>query len=141
MKIVSKYHRTATERRFLFRMLTSSLILHGQIKTTAAKAKEMRRFADRLINLAQQGDQHSRRQAEAFLFGAGVTNKLFNEFPTRFPVRRSGFTRVRLAGFRKGDKSEMAYIEFVEPDVGTILPKQTPIAADGGVQSKKTEDI
>jgi len=137
MKIVKKFHRNATQRRFMFRHLTQALILHGQIKTTAAKAKELRRFADRVVNWSKRGTHHSRVQAYRMLMSWDIVKKLFDEMPSRFPLRPSGYSRVRLAGNRKGDNAEMAIIEWVEPDrPDDVLP-----AAVQASQKKKTEEL
>lgn len=93
--------------------------------------QQMRRFADRVIRWAQRGDMHSRRlvplvcmlvrslliqQANSIVMHTPTINSVFKEFPHRYPTRTCGFTRIRKAGFRRGDNAPMSVIQFVEPD-------------------------
>lgn len=111
-----KLNRTSTHRRALLQSLATALIKHEQIATTLPKAKELRRFADRLITLAKRGDLHARRQAFARLRDEAVVAKLFATLGPRYAERPGGYTRVMRAGFRYGDSAPMAVIELVERD-------------------------
>uniref|UniRef100_A0A6B2LQX4 50S ribosomal protein L17 n=1 Tax=Arcella intermedia TaxID=1963864 RepID=A0A6B2LQX4_9EUKA len=110
----------------MMKNMATSLILYGQIKTTLAKAKEVRRFADRLIVRAKGGTMHDRRQAERIVNNTEAMNRLFNEYSLRYRYRSSGFTRMHKAGFRKGDGAQMAIVELIRDD-------ETMVPADYGV--------
>jgi large subunit ribosomal protein L17 len=122
-----KLGRSVPHRRALFRNLATDLFLHGRIKTTLPKAKELKRIADKLVTLGKRGDLHARRKALAYLNAinresAGNANKttavhnLFTDIAERFRERNGGYTRVLKLGTRPGDGAEMAIIEFVEKE-------------------------
>lgn len=100
----------------MFVNMTASLLRHEQITTTLPKAKELRRFADRMITLGKRGDLHARRQAASFLRDDAVVRKLFDSLADRYRSRPGGYTRVLKAGFRFGDNAPMAVIELVDRD-------------------------
>lgn len=108
-----KLNRTSSHRKAMFRNMTTSLFKHGRIKTTEAKAKELRKFADKMITLAKRGDLHARRQALAFIMEKPVAHQLFNEASEKFGSRQSGYTRIIKLGPRKGDAAPMALIELI----------------------------
>jgi large subunit ribosomal protein L17 len=110
-----KLSRTSAHRRALNRNLTRSLILHGRIKTTVPKAKEMVPFASRLVTLAREGSLSARRRAIELMGESEAVGKLFTEIGPRFANRPGGYLRiVRLPFGRLGDKAEQAFVEFVE---------------------------
>ncbi len=109
-----KLGRTASHRRALLRNLVTSLLKHEAIKTTLAKAKETRRFAEKMITLGKRGDLHARRTSLRFIMEKDVVAVLFNEIAPRFATRNGGYTRIIKLGPRKGDGAEMAIIELVE---------------------------
>lgn len=111
-----KLNRTHTHRKAMFANMTVSLLTHEQIKTTLPKAKELRRFADKMITLGKRGTIHDRRRAFAFLRDDAVVAKLFDGLADRFKERPGGYTRVLKAGFRYGDNAPMAIIELVDRD-------------------------
>jgi large subunit ribosomal protein L17 len=111
-----KLNRTGSHRMAMFANMTASLLSHEQIKTTLPKAKELRRFADKMITLGKQGSLHARRQAYAFLRDDLVTKKLFSGLAIRYKERQGGYTRVLKSGFRYGDSAPMAIIELVDRD-------------------------
>ena len=111
-----KLNRTASHRRALFANMSAALIKHEQIVTTLPKAKELRRFADRLITLAKRGNLHSRRLAVARVRDEVMVKKLFDILGPRYKERSGGYTRVLRAGYRYGDSAPMAVIEFVDRD-------------------------
>ena len=111
-----KLNRTATHRSALFASLATALIQHEQIVTTLAKAKDLRRVADRLITLAKKGDLHARRLAFARIRDEAMVAKLFDTLGPRYAERPGGYTRVMKAGFRYGDSAPMAVIELVDRD-------------------------
>lgn len=94
--------------------LASDLFRHGRIRTTQAKAKQLRPYAERLITKAKQGDLHARRQVLAKLRDRDVVAYLFEEVAPRFTDRNGGYTRIYKLDPRKGDNAPMAIIELVE---------------------------
>lgn len=111
-----KLNRTSSHRKAMFSNMATSLLLHEQIITTLPKAKELRRFADRMITLGKRGDLHARRQAHAFLRDDVIVRKLFNTLADRYRTRPGGYTRVLKAGYRRGDNAPIAVIELVDRD-------------------------
>ena len=109
-----KFNRTAEHRKAMFGNMAVALLKHEQIKTTLPKAKDLRRFVDRLITLGKRGDLHARRQAMSILQSRDITAKLFGELAERYKTRPGGYTRVLKAGFRYGDMAPMAVIELVD---------------------------
>ena len=106
--------RTSEQRLALLRSLAMSLIEHGAIETTEAKAKELRPFVERLITKAKNGTLHSRRLAARHVQKRATADKLFQEVGPKFAKRAGGYTRILKTGHRKGDGAEMARIELVE---------------------------
>ena len=100
-------------RQALLRNLLMALFLHERIRTTEAKAKELRRLADKMIVLAKRGDLAARRQALSILPNKMVVRKLFSEIKDRYLDRQSGFTRIVRLGPRRGDAAMMVFIELV----------------------------
>ena len=111
-----KLGRDASHRKALYANLTGSLIEHGRIRTTLAKAKEVRPIAEQMITLARRGDVHARRQALAYLRSQDVVYKLFSDVAPRFADRPGGYSRIVKLGPRQGDAAEMAYLELVDYD-------------------------
>jgi large subunit ribosomal protein L17 len=111
-----KLNKTSTHRKSMFANMTTSLLKHEQIKTTLPKAKELRRFADKIITLGKQGTLHARRQAAAVVRDDEVLRKLFDTLAERYKDRAGGYTRVLRAGHRYGDNAPLAIIELVDRD-------------------------
>jgi large subunit ribosomal protein L17 len=109
-----KLGRDAAHRKALYSNLTASLIEHGRIKTTVAKAKEVRPVAEEMITLGRRGDVPARRQALKFLRSQDVVHKLFSDVGPRFADRSGGYSRIVKIGPRQGDAAEMAYLELVD---------------------------
>jgi large subunit ribosomal protein L17 len=109
-----KLGRDASHRKALYANLTASLIEHGRIKTTVAKAKEVRPVAEEMITLGRRGDVPARRQALRFLRSQDVVHKLFSDVAPRFADRPGGYSRIVKLGPRQGDAAEMAYLELVD---------------------------
>lgn len=107
-----KLNRTSAHRKALFKNLVLALIHHERIQTTDAKAKEMRRFADRMVTLGKQGDLAAHRRAFAFLQSHEAVRKLFDEIAPRFKDRNGGYTRVIKFGVRRGDAAPLSVVEF-----------------------------
>ncbi len=109
-----KLGRDSAHRKSLYANLTSELIQHGRIRTTLAKAKEVRPVAEQMITLGKRGDLHARRQALSELSqDKFLVHKLFEEIAPRYAERPGGYTRIIKLGPRLGDAAEMAYIELV----------------------------
>ncbi len=112
-----KLNRSSSHRKAMFRNMVTSLFKHERIRTTDAKAKEIRRWADKLVTLAKRGDLHARRQALAIIREKDVVHKLFAEAPERFGPVSGGYTRVVKVGFRPGDAAPISMVELVTPEV------------------------
>jgi large subunit ribosomal protein L17 len=108
-----KLGRDSAHRKALYANLTNALIEHGRIKTTLAKAKEVRPVAEQMITLGKRGDLHAHRQAVAFLRSKSATHALFTDVAPRYADRPGGYTRIVKLGARLGDAAEMAYLELV----------------------------
>ena len=109
-----KLGRDSAQRKALYSGLASALIEHGRIKTTEAKAKAVRPYAEKMITLGKRGDLHARRQALADLRSQEVVHKLFSEVGPRFKDRPGGYSRIVKLGPRQGDAAEMVYLELVD---------------------------
>ena len=111
-----KLGRDSSHRKALYANLAGSLIEHGRIKTTEAKAKAVKPFAEQMITLGKRGDLAARRQAIAELRSQDVVHVLFAEVAPRFVDRPGGYTRIVKLGPRQGDAAEMVYLELVDFD-------------------------
>ena len=109
-----KLGRDSAHRKALYANLVCSLIEHGRIQTTEAKAKEVRPIAEELITLGRRGDLAAHRHAVAFLRSKPAVHKLFAEVAPRFAERPGGYTRIVKIGPRQGDSAPMAYLELVD---------------------------
>ena len=105
------------QRDALLRSLATELFMHGEIKTTLARAKALKPYAEEIITYAKKGDLNSRRLALSFLRDKEVVSKLFSVLAERYKERKGGYTRVLKAGYRYGDCAPMAVIELVDRDV------------------------
>ncbi len=108
-----KLNRTTSHREAMFRNMVTSLFKHDRIKTTDAKAKELRKWADHLVTLAKKGDLHARRQALSIIREKDVVHKLFESVEDRFGGASGGYTRVVKLGYRPGDAAQVSIIELV----------------------------
>ena len=108
-----KIGRSGAHRRSMLANMVSSLFLNGEIRTTLVKAKEARRFAERLITLGKKGDLHHRRLAVARLRDKDAVKLLFAEIAPRYADRMGGYTRIYKMGPRRGDNAPMAVLELV----------------------------
>lgn len=108
-----KLSREKNQRKALLRSLAEALFLNERIKTTEAKAKEVLRFAEKLITRAKKGDLTSRRYLARF-FAKDLVKKLVDEIGPRYKKRKGGYTRIIKLGPRKHDGAKMAIIELVE---------------------------
>src|SRR5881275_2184261 len=111
-----KLGRDSAHRKALYSNLAGALIEHGRIKTTQAKAKAVKPFAEQMITLGKRGDLAARRQAIAELRSQDVVHQLFADVAPRFADRPGGYTRIVKLGPRNGDAAEMVYLELVDFD-------------------------
>ena len=118
-----KLGRDSAHRNALYSNLAGALIEHGRIKTTEAKAKAVKPFAEQMITLGKRGDLHARRLALAELRSQDVVHQLFAD------VRPGGYTRIVKLGPRYGDAAEMVYLELVDYlPAGTVPASPTASA-------------
>lgn len=122
-----KLGRKSAQRKALLRDLTTDVLINERIETTEARAKEVRKFVDKMITLAKRGDLASRRQAAAFLRNEiadarieddevvveRVLQRLFDTYATRYEDRNGGYTRILKKGPRRGDGAPIVILELV----------------------------
>ena len=113
-KIGRKLGRKTAHRKALMSNLASALIKHKKIKTTDAKAKELRMFVEPLVTFAKKGDIHSRRQVLKKIRHKTVVRELFDTVGPAFSTRDGGYTRITKLGFRDNDCAPMSIIEVVD---------------------------
>lgn len=106
--------RTASHRKAMLSNMATSLFRHEQIRTTTAKAKELRPFAERLITLARRGDLPARRLAARALHDKEILKKLFDTLGPRYADRDGGYTRILKLGEREGDGAQIALVRLVD---------------------------
>jgi large subunit ribosomal protein L17 len=109
-----KLSRNSSHRKAMMRNLVTSLMEHEHVRTTDAKAKELRRVADRLITLAKKGTLDARRRAAAYVRTQKIVRKLFSEVAERFKDRPGGYTRIIKIGYRHGDAAKLSIIELTD---------------------------
>jgi large subunit ribosomal protein L17 len=114
LKAGRKLNRSGAHRKALLRNLVTSLLEHEHVRTTDAKAKELRGVADHMVTLGKRGTLHARRQALAYIRKRSVVAKLFDEVAARFRERPGGYTRVVKLGHRHGDAAPMSIIELTD---------------------------
>ncbi len=115
-----KLSRHTQHRELMFRNMLVSLLQYERIKTTLAKGKELRGWADRIISLGKRGTLHARRRAFALLRDKATVKKLFDEIAPKFKDREGGYTRVYKLGWRHGDAAPLSLVElvtFAHPEV------------------------
>jgi len=119
-----KLGRTTAHREMLLRNLVTSLLMYEKIVTTEAKAKELRKLAEKIITLAKRQDLHARRQAAEVIADEKVLKKLFESIGARYKDRNGGYTRITKLDYRMGDGAPLAAIELVGSGVALEpLPK------------------
>ena len=119
LKTGRKLNRTTAHRRALIRNVLKALIQREQIQTTDAKAKELRRWADRIVTLGKKDTLHARRLAYAQLGSRTLVSRLFDDIAPRFENRAGGYTRIIKLGPRRGDAAPLSLIEFTEREAET----------------------
>jgi|TARA_A100001011_G_C13992619_1_gene707905 large subunit ribosomal protein L17 len=121
-----KFNRNSSHRKALMKNLSIALIERDIIKTTLPKAKELRGFIEPLITLAKEDNVANRRLAFRRLRSDAAVAKLFTEVAKNSLERKGGYTRIIKAGFRPGDKADMAFIELVDRDMESSETNDTP---------------
>ena len=108
-----KLGKPTDQRMAMLRTMTTELLDHGKIETTASRAKEVAPLAEKMITLAKESGLANYRQALGFITREDVAHKLFGEIAQKYADRNGGYTRVVLTGPRRGDAAEMASVELV----------------------------
>jgi large subunit ribosomal protein L17 len=122
-----KFGRKSDLRRSLLRNLTLSVLRYERVKTTEAKAKEIRGYVDRMINLGRDGSLEARRKATAWLPEPVIVEKVFGDLAKRYPDRSSGFLRMTRLARRVGDNSKLMLLELMP---GVDETKAAPAAEE-----------
>ena len=137
-----KLSRHTKHRELMFRNMLVSLLQHERIRTTLAKGKELRTWADKIITLAKKGTLHARRQAFARLRNETIVKKLFEEIAPKMKEREGGYTRIYKMGWRQGDGAPLSLVELVSYSPVEEKKKSTVEKAKevlGKVRPKKKE--
>jgi len=136
----NRLNRPASHKRAMLRNMVTSLFLHERITTTLTKAKEARRYTERMITFAKRGDLNSRRQAARFVNDPKILQKLFSDIGPRFADRPGGYTRVIRVGIRKGDDAPMAILELVGGEYKP-KPRRKKKIEEPKVEAKAVEEV
>lgn len=156
-----KFNMDSSARKAMFRNMVTSLLIHGQIRTTTERAKELRKFADRVISIgkraptdsaigALKGDEaqrarasrvHAIRRAKLWVNNDDAMEKLFGEYAERFQTRPGGYTRVVKANRRAGDNANMAIIQLVEAYESPTAPKKKKKATKAKKADEPTMEV
>ena len=122
-----KLSRSASHRKAMFNNMVTSLIHNERVQTTDAKARELRRFAEKIITLGKRGDLHARRLAARTIRDKDALHTLFTELGPRYESRPGGYTRLIKLGFRKGDDAPVTMVELVDSSpIETIVDNTEP---------------
>ncbi len=131
-----KLNRTSSHRKAMFMNLSNALIKHEQITTTLPKAKELKRFVEKIITLGKKGDLVSRRKTMSILQDEATTKKIFDTVSKRYKERNGGYTRIIKLGNRFGDNAPTAVIELVDRDEEAKGKDSGPV-----IEKKPTDEI
>ena len=131
-----KLNKNSSHRKSMFMNLSNSLIKHEQITTTLPKAKELKRFIEKIITLGKKGDLLSRRKSISILQDVKMTKKVFDIFSERYKERNGGYTRIIKLGNRFGDNAPIAVIELVDRDEEAKGKDSGPV-----IEKKSSEEV
>ena len=131
-----KLNKTSSHRKAMFMNMSNALIKHEQISTTLPKAKELRRFVEKIITLGKKGDLLSRRKAISILQDQKMSKKVFDVLADRYRSRAGGYTRIIKLGNRFGDNAQTAVIELVDRDENAKGLDSGPV-----IEKKSTEEV
>jgi large subunit ribosomal protein L17 len=133
-----KLNRSGAHRKALLRNLVTALIRHERIRTTDAKAKELRGVADRLVTLGKQATLHAKRRAFDRIRDREAVRKLFEEIAPRFKDRPGGYTRVTKVGVRHGDAAPVSMIEWTsEAEKAKKKPRRRKAVEKAGTEQPR----
>ena len=151
MKSGKRLGRNTSHRKAMMRNMVTSFFEHEKITTTDARAKELRKLAEKLITMARRGDLHSRRLVMQVVRDKNVVARLFDEIAPRYKERPGGYTRIIKLGHRSGDNASLSVIELVEEEF-TAKPKKKkapakkvskpvePVAAEAPAEEAPAEE-
>tara|TARA_B100000925_G_C21986982_1_gene464972 strand:- start:497 stop:934 length:438 start_codon:yes stop_codon:yes gene_type:complete len=131
-----KLNKNSSHRKSMFMNMSNALIKHEQITTTLAKAKELKRFVEKIITLGKKGDLLSRRKTISILQDQKMSKKVFDILAERYKNRSGGYTRIIKLGNRFGDNAPTAVIEFVDRDENAKGLDSGPV-----IEKKSTEEV
>ena len=131
-----KLNKNSSHRKAMFMNMSNALIKHEQITTTLSKAKELRRFVEKIITLGKKADLLSRRKAISILQDQKMSKKVFDVLADRYKSRKGGYTRIVKLGNRFGDNAPTAVIEFVDRDENAKGQDSGPV-----IEKKPTEEV
>ena len=131
-----KLNKNSSHRKAMFMNMSNALIKHEQITTTLAKAKELRRFIEKIVTLGKKGDLLSRRKTVSILQDQKISKKVFDVLAQRYKERAGGYTRIIKLGNRFGDNAPIAVIEFVDRDEAAKGLDSGPV-----IEKKSTEEV
>ncbi len=131
-----KLNKTSSHRKAMFMNMSIALIKHEQITTTLVKAKELKRFVEKIVTLGKKGDLLSRRKAISILQDKKMSRKVFDVLAERYKERSGGYTRIIKLGNRFGDNAPTAVIEFVDRDESAKGLDSGPV-----IEKKSTEEV
>ena len=131
-----KLNKTSSHRKAMFMNMSNALIKHEQITTTLPKAKELKKFIEKIITLGKKGDLLSRRKAIATLQDDKMVKKTFDILSDRYKDRKGGYSRIIKLGNRFGDNASMAVIELVDRDEEAKGKDSGPV-----IEKKSTEEL
>ena len=131
-----KLNKTSSHRKAMFMNMSNALIKHEQITTTLSKAKELRRFVEKIISLGKKGDLVSRRKTISILQDSKMSKKVFDVLADRYKNRSGGYTRIIKLGNRFGDNAPTAVIELVDRDEDAKGKDSGPV-----IEKKTTEEV
>ncbi len=123
-KAVKKLGRTASHRKAMFRNMVTSLFKYEKIVTTDAKAKELRRLAEKMITIGKKGNLHAVRQAMTVIRDRTTAKKLFDDLAKRYENRQGGYTRIVKLGYREGDNAALSMIQLIPAEDGRETAKK-----------------
>ena len=122
-----KLGRNSSHRKAMMRNMVTSLLDHEKITTTDARAKELRKLAEKMITLGKRGTLHARRQALQVIMDKNIVAKLFDRLAPRYADRPGGYTRIVKLGYRQGDNAALSLIELVEEEFTPKQKKEKPV--------------
>ena len=131
-----KLNKTSSHRKAMFMNMSNSLIKHEQITTTLPKAKELKRFVEKIITFGKKGNLESRRKAISILQDQKMAKKIFDVLAVRYKERNGGYTRIIKLGNRFGDNAPTAVIEFIDRDENAKGKDSGPV-----IEKKTTEEV